>query len=157
MSQCVFCQIIEGQLDDSRVYEDDDCIAIMDIHPLGNGHVIVIPKYHHQHITAFSPKLGDHLFHTAQRILRAQRTVGWGLQGTHILLNDGPAANQTVSHCHIHIIPRQRGDALRSMGRLALHVTGLFGPKAARKKLDRQARALRGALSDLEPAEEAEG
>lgn len=153
MSQCVFCQILEGRLDDSRVYEDDDCIAIMDIHPLGDGHVIVIPKRHHQHITAFSPELGDHLFRLAQRILRAQRTLGWGLQGTHILLNDGHAANQTVSHCHIHIIPRQRGDSLRSMGRLALHVTGLFGPKAARKKLDRQAQELRGAL---EPAEERE-
>ncbi|MFE8072078.1 HIT family protein [Marinobacteraceae bacterium S3BR75-40.1] len=147
MGQCVFCQIIAGQLEDSRVHEDEHCIAIMDIHPLGDGHVIVISKHHHRQVTELPEEDSDHLFKVANRILRAQRSLGWGHEGTHVLLNDGAAANQTVPHIHVHIIPRQRGDALRSMARLALHVTGLFGPKASRAKLERQASELRAALT----------
>lgn len=147
MRPCVFCEILAGRLDDSRVHEDDACIAIMDIHPLGDGHVIVLPKKHHQFMTEMSAADGDHLLNVAHRIMRAQRSLGWGREGIHILLNDGPAANQTVPHVHVHLIPRKRRDALRSIGRVALHVTGLFGPKAPRDRLDQQAQALREALT----------
>ena len=44
MTSCIFCQIIEGKAEASRVYEDKICLAFMDIQPVNPGHVLVIPK-----------------------------------------------------------------------------------------------------------------
>lgn len=144
--RCIFCEIAAGVAPASRVYEDDRCVAFMDIHPLGDGHVLVIPRQHAEQITEIDPDLSLHLFKVAQSVLRAQRDNGLGLKGSHILLNDGKAANQQVPHIHVHIIPRHRGDALRSFGRLVLHVTGVFGRAQSRGTLEAQAEQLRQAL-----------
>ena len=140
---CIFCQICERQLPASVVYEDELAMAFMDIHPLGRGHVLVIPKEHAQQLTDIGPDLQAHLFQLANRILHAQRALGWGVNGSHLLVNDGKRANQIVPHIHLHLIPREKGDALRSLGRLLLHVTGVFGPAVKRAVLDDQAKALR--------------
>lgn len=145
---CIFCQIAQGALPASMVHEDDQCQAFMDIHPLGRGHVLVVPRQHIVQSTDTDPAMTAHLFAVAHRILAAQRELGWGLDGTHLLLNDGRAANQTVPHMHVHVIPRERGDALRSIGRLALHVTKVFGPATRRAELDRQADLLRQCLQN---------
>jgi len=148
MSECIFCQITEGQLPASTVHEDDRCMAFMDIHPLGRGHVLVIPKQHAVQLPELDRRTAEHLFSVAQQILKAQRALGWGLSGSHILLNDGKAANQMVPHVHVHIIPREKRDALATLGRLALHVTGLFGRAKPRTRLDEQARELRQQLQE---------
>ncbi|MEQ5837389.1 HIT family protein [Marinobacter sp. NFXS9] len=140
---CIFCQIAANEAPHALVYEDAECSAFMDIHPLGRGHVLVIPKQHAVQITELEGTFQDRLFQVARRVLKAQRQLGWGLQGTHILLNDGKAANQTVPHAHIHVIPRESRDNLKSMGRLLLHVTGLFGPRQKPAVLQQQAEALR--------------
>lgn len=123
-------------------------MAFMDIHPLGRGHVLVIPRRHAVQVTDLPDTLSHHLFNVAHRVLKAQRTLGWGLDGSHVLLNDGKTANQTLPHVHVHIIPRERGDSLKSAGRLLLHVTGLFGPRTRNRTLENQANALRQALDD---------
>lgn len=150
MTTCIFCQISAGALPASQVYEDDQVVAFLDIHPLGRGHVMVIPRKHARQLPELTPALGNHLFAVAQRILQAQRALGWGVNGSHILLNDGPQANQTMPHVHVHIIPREKRDSLHTLGRLALHVTGLFGPATKRQRLDEQARALAAELA-LQP------
>ncbi|WP_097460131.1 HIT family protein [Mangrovitalea sediminis] len=147
---CIFCAIADNKADASMVYEDDQCVAFMDIHPIGDGHVLVIPRQHALQLTELSQDSASHLFGIAQRILRAQRRIGQGIEGSHILVNDGPAANQQVAHIHIHLIPRRRGDGLQSLGKLALHITGLFGRARARDVLELEARQLREALSALE-------
>jgi histidine triad (HIT) family protein len=55
---CVFCKILADQLPASRVHEDDNCLALMDIHPLGRGHVSVIPKRHAVQLTELRPNDG---------------------------------------------------------------------------------------------------
>lgn len=147
---CIFCQISANEAPHALVYEDAECSAFMDIHPLGRGHVLVIPKQHAVQITELDGAFQDRLFQVARRILKAQRQLGWGLQGTHILLNDGKAANQTVPHAHIHVIPRESRDGLKSMGRLLLHVTGLFGPRQKSAVLQQQAEALRHEMDHLQ-------
>lgn len=147
MKSCVFCRILAGELPVSLVHEDEHCIAFMDIHPIGEGHVLVIPRQHATQLTDIDAALSDHLFHIATRVLNAQRQLGWGRDGSHILLNDGPAANQQVPHIHVHVIPRRRRDGLGTLGRLALHVTGVFGLPSTRARLDEQAAQLRQVLA----------
>ncbi|TVP57490.1 MAG: HIT family protein [Halomonadaceae bacterium] len=149
MTACIFCQICAGTLPASVVYEDKQVMAFMDIHPLGRGHVIVIPRHHARQLPELPPGLADYLFVVARHILKAQRALGWGLEGSHILLNDGPQANQTVAHVHVHIIPREKRDSLPSLGRLLMHVTGLYGPVVKRQRLDQQAQALAAQLARL--------
>lgn len=140
---CVFCQILAGHLPASKVYEDDFCLAFMDIHPLGHGHVLVIPKQHKVQLTELSEEEALHLFRIGNQILHAQRLLGWGVEGSHILLNDGPSANQLVPHIHLHIIPRKRNDVLSTLGKLTLHLTGLMGFARKRELLEAEAEQLR--------------
>lgn len=143
---CIFCQIVANTLPASIVHEDKHCLAFMDIHPLGRGHVLVIPKHHHVQLTELSEDNALHLFRIGHRILNAQRALGWGVEGSHLLLNDGPAANQLVPHIHLHVIPRKRNDVLGTLGRLSLHLTGLMGFARKRELLEAEAAQLRQAL-----------
>src|SRR3989338_11484195 len=44
---CVFCHIASGKVPARKVYEDDVCLAILDINPAGPGHVLLMPKQHY--------------------------------------------------------------------------------------------------------------
>jgi len=46
IDNCIFCDILAGRAEASKVYEDDICLAFMDIQPVNPGHVLVIPKLH---------------------------------------------------------------------------------------------------------------
>ena len=151
MNDCIFCGIVEGRLPASIVHLDDTCLAFMDIHPLNRGHVLIIPREHAMQITELPESTFQHLFTTANRILGAQRALRWGVEGSHILLNDGPRANQMVPHAHVHVIPRERRDGPGILGRLGLHVTGLFGRAEKRERLEEQAAALRHQLAESTP------
>ena len=151
MNDCIFCGILEGRFPASVVHADDSCLAFMDIHPLSRGHVLIIPREHATQITELLEATVQHLFMIAHRVLGAQRSLGWGLGGSHILLNDGPRANQMVPHAHIHVIPREKRDGPGILGRLGLHVTGVFGRAQKRERLDEQATALKHQLAESVP------
>lgn len=48
MSECIFCKIIDGKIESSKVFENDSIFAFLDINPINKGHVLVIPKKHFQ-------------------------------------------------------------------------------------------------------------
>jgi histidine triad (HIT) family protein len=136
---CIFCQIAAKLEAASIVYEDDEFIAFMDAYPLTSGHCLVIPKKHLVRLESLNAKSRAKLFNIGHKIIEAQKKAGFGVQGTNLLINDGKAANQTVPHLHLHLIPRENGDLLKSLPKLFLHITGLFGLQTARVKLDKQA------------------
>lgn len=146
MRECIFCEIIAGEEQSSVIYEDEQFIAIMDAYPLTEGHALVIPKKHHVRIEELSAKDRAKLFSIGHKIVEAQKQIGLGISGTNILLNDGKAANQTVPHIHLHLIPRSKGDLIKSIPKLFLHITGIFGIKTGRKKLDLMAAAIAAKL-----------
>lgn len=111
MSDCVFCRIARGELPSTRIYEDEDVIAFMDIFPLRRGHVLVVPRQHRQHLHELPPALRAHLVDTATRVARALYASPLQPAAVHYAVNDGPAAHQTVPHVHLHVLPRYQGDA----------------------------------------------
>lgn len=139
---CIFCQIAKHKLDSSIIYEDEGFLVLMDLYPLSDGHVLVIPKHHQQYIGDLTKTEQSRLFELGNLALNGLRASGYGLGGCNILLNDGKDANQTVPHVHLHIIPRKRHDILRSLPKLILHITGLFGVQKKRAILDEQARTI---------------
>ena len=111
----------------------------MDAYPLTEGHCLVVPKSHVIRLDDLKANQRAKLFDIGHKIVEAQKQIGLGVQGTNILVNDGKAANQTIPHLHLHLIPRSSGDWFKSIPKVILHITGLFGLKTAAKKLNEQA------------------
>ena len=110
MKNCIFCKIINGELPVSKIYEDDEVMAFMDIQPINKGHVLVIPKIHKQLITELDDHLVKKLMVIAKNINKAIRKSNVKSQAVNPLLSDGEAAGQEVYHVHLHVVPRFEGD-----------------------------------------------
>ena len=110
MTSCIFCQIIVGKVASSNVYEDDICLALMDIQPVNPGHVLVVPKAHFNDLSDLPAPIGSHLFQVAQRISLSIAKTQVKCEGIDLFLAHGEAAGQEIFHVHLHIIPRFAGD-----------------------------------------------
>lgn len=108
---CIFCQIIKGDIPANKVYEDEDFIAILDIKPNNLGHSLIIPKEHHKNIFDLPDYLLAKLGKTVQ-IVASGVLKGTGATGINLGMNNGVTAGQLIHHAHLHIIPRFQGDGL---------------------------------------------
>ena len=126
-----------------RIYEDEDYLAILDIRPFTRGHTLVIPKRHTIDLTDTPPETLAEMITIGQRIARAARATELA-DATNIGINDGRAAFQTVSHIHLHVLPRRDGDKLSLAKGLVL-----------RRDPDREAtgRILREALARIDASQ----
>lgn len=102
---CLFCDIAAGKIPSSRVYEDDVCVAFLDIAQTTDGHTLVVPREHFDSILECRPEVLQHLITVTQK-LALQLKQKLNAAGCNILINTGEAAGQTIRHFHIHIIPR---------------------------------------------------
>lgn len=136
MSDCIFCSILKGESPASIVYEDEDCVAFMDLFPMRPGHVLVIPRQHATFLEELSPGLRAHLLEVSQWVIKAQKASGLPCDGNNVFLNDGPAANQHVPHVHFHVLPRKQGDLAKAVFSFATRYSNYFGLAAHRKRLD---------------------
>ena len=112
MTSCIFCEIIAGRADSTKVFEDETCIAFMDINPINAGHVLVVPKTHATDLSDLSPEIGGRMFQMAQTVANALMKSGIKSEGINLMLAHREAAGQKVFHVHLHVIPRFRGDNL---------------------------------------------
>ncbi len=108
---CVFCKIAAGQIPCLRVYEDAAVLAFLDIGPLADGHLLVIPKRHHEKMDEMPPDALAALMAPLPRLAKAV-LAATGADAYNVLLNRGRPAGQEVMHVHIHLIPRRPADAL---------------------------------------------
>jgi histidine triad (HIT) family protein len=107
---CRFCAIVAGDEDGHVVFEDALSLAFLDHRPLFPGHALLVPRDHHETIWDLPEELIGPLFGNAQRLSAAIRTA-MDAQGAFIALNN--VVSQSVPHCHIHLVPRNRKDGLR--------------------------------------------
>jgi histidine triad (HIT) family protein len=131
MADCIFCKIVNGDVPSSKVYEDKDFLAFMDINPVNEGHVLIIPKKHSELISTTDAKLLEKFMAIAEKVGSAIRKSGIRCEGVNLLLADGEAAGQEVFHIHLHVIPRFRGDGF------GFKFPAGHGKMAERKELDR--------------------
>lgn len=101
----IFCRIIAGEIPSTKVYEDDDVLAILDISQTTRGHTLVMPKQHYDNFLACPKEIMHKVYDVAQRIGQAEMLV-LGAKGVNILTNVGAEAGQSVPHFHVHVIPR---------------------------------------------------
>ena len=108
---CVFCEIVKGNIPSYKVYEDDVCIAILDISQATIGHTLVIPKKHFKNIFELDEEVSMHLFKVVTNLSK-KISKALNVDNMNILNNNGALAGQSVDHFHIHIIPRYEKDNL---------------------------------------------
>ena len=105
MAECIFCNMIGGKLPCHMIYDDDDCLVILDKYPIDNGHSLIITKKHFEKITEMNidevSKLFSKIPKIANAIIKATNADAFS-----IAQNNGKAAKQIIPHVHIHVIPR---------------------------------------------------
>lgn len=120
MIDCIFCKIINKEIDSKIIYEDSQNLAFLDIHPHAPGHTVVIPKKHTKTILELNASEIKDLFMALKNTLEIiQNTIN--PDGFTIGINHGESAGQAIPHLHIHLIPRFKNDGGGSIHSVVLN------------------------------------
>ncbi len=108
---CPFCRIAAGQDGAAVVCEGDEWVAFLPLEPATPGHTLVVSRVHARDFWALADGAASELGLAARRVGRA---VNRALQpqGMNLITSAGTAAEQTVAHVHLHILPRWETDAV---------------------------------------------
>ena len=110
-NSCPFCNN-----DDKKLLETKNAIVISDKFPVTKNHSLVIPK---RHVESYFDLTPEEYADCMVLIKASQKTLcelDKTISGFNIGVNDGADAGQTISHCHIHLIPRRKGDVKEPAG-----------------------------------------
>ncbi len=109
--QCIFCQIVAGKVPSKKIYEDQQILAVMDINPAAEGHLLILPKEHYAIMPQVPEAVLGSLFSVSKKIsqwqLRALKA-----SGTSLFIANGLAAGQKAQHFLLHLIPRKEADGV---------------------------------------------
>jgi histidine triad (HIT) family protein len=148
---CIFCEIVSGERPASRIWEDEQCVAFMDLHPISAAHILIVPRRHAVLLTDLEPQVRRRLFEVACAARAAAASAGYGVDGANLLVNDGVAANQHIRHVHVHVVPREPRDGARVSWAFLRRGFNSFGGGASRQELDRMADVLRPLVAAFLP------
>lgn len=104
---CDFCKIINKQLPAYVVYEDEQLISFLDIAPIHEGHVLIVPKQHVDSIEKLSDDEIIDIMGMARKIVVALKDI-YGNEGYSIMQNGGKFCD--YGHAHFHVFPRYDND-----------------------------------------------
>lgn len=107
MNDCIFCKIVKGEIPSYKVYEDDEFLAFLDIGPINEGHVLVIPKEHYQWVWDVS-EFGRY-WEVVKKI-----TIGI-IKSLSAQKVQYVTLGEAVPHAHVHIVPRFKNDGLKPL------------------------------------------
>jgi histidine triad (HIT) family protein len=131
VTDCIFCRIISRTEPAQILYENEDAIAILDIHPIHFGHSLVIPKRHCSEFVQL-PSASFHGVMTAVSEVSRALVKGLNLEGFNIFSNNGAVAGQSVFHFHFHITPRYKDDNIKFVLQLKRYSDGELASYAER-------------------------
>ena len=98
---CIFCKIIAGKIPSFKLYESDKVFAFLDINPLSDGHLLLIPKTHAERLHQVPDDELAEILVVAKKLALKSGVVDYN-----ILQNNGRIAHQIVLHVHFHLIPK---------------------------------------------------
>lgn len=104
----IFAKILRGDIPSHKVYEDDDCIVIMDVMPQADGHSLIIPKAPSRNLLDADPTVLGKIMAVVQRMARASMAA-FNADGLVFRQFNEEASGQTVFHLHFHVIPCVEG------------------------------------------------
>ncbi len=105
---CIFCQIVAGEIPSDIVYQDEEVVAFYDINPQAPVHLLIIPKKHIPSLTHLSeedlPLIG-HMVKIANQLAKRE---GIAKSGYRLAISCGEQGGQLVPHLHMHLIGGRR-------------------------------------------------
>ncbi len=113
MNDCLFCKIIKKELPSKTIYEDQLIQVIMNINPLTNGHLLVLPKKHFTNILDIDEEFINHSFKIIKKELYPILKEKLNCKGLTIIENN--ELGQEIRHFHIHLIPRYENDEYKEV------------------------------------------
>jgi histidine triad (HIT) family protein len=137
---CVFCAIVQGSSDASFIYRDSDIVAFMDIRPVTEGHLLVIPAEHWVTIDEVPEDIAGRMMIVGSRAAKALAESGVRMEGYNLFVANGEAAGQEVFHVHLHVIPRFAEDGF------GFKFPPGYGARPQRTQLEELAEKIRGEL-----------
>lgn len=145
MTDCIFCDIAKGQAKASIVYEDDRSVAFMDLMPVTQGHLLIIPKAHVRNIYDCPPELTAHLMAITTQLAEPLRQAT-NCDGCNVFVANEAVAGQEIWHLHVHLIPRYQGDDF------GFRFPSNYPQEASRDELDQTASEVQNHLPEqLQP------
>ena len=113
MKDCLFCQIVKGEIPATKIHETTNTLAFLDISPINPGHTLIIPKEHYENIFEVPDSVLTEVAKEAKLIGTALRKAT-GAMGITIIIRNNEVAGQVVPHSHTHVIPRHLNDGYKS-------------------------------------------
>jgi len=110
-AKCIFCKIVAEEIPAAVVLADESLVAFLDIGPLAEGHLLIVPREHCERLTDMSAEMLASVVGKLPKLGRSLLAVS-GADGFNLLVNQGKVAGQEVPHVHLHLIPRKAGDGL---------------------------------------------
>lgn len=136
----MFCDIAAGEVPARVVHETPEVLAFLDANPLARGHVLVVPKTHHERLNDVPAETASAVYEVLHALVPAAEAVA-GAPASTVAFNNGPEAGQEVPHVHGHVIPRFADDGGRP-----IHGVAGTPPELDDAELDEIAAALAAEL-----------
>jgi histidine triad (HIT) family protein len=138
VSDCIFCEILNGNSPASFTYQDDTVVAFMDVQPITQGHMLVVPRAHAVLMSEVEDSVAMRSFRVARQLGSVVRKT-LGAAGVNLFVADGEAAFQDIPHFHVHVIPRYPKDGF------GLTFPAKYSQPPSRAELETIAEAIRAA------------
>jgi histidine triad (HIT) family protein len=106
MNDCIFCKIAKKEIPSSKIYEDDNFLVFLDIQPVSDGHLLIIPKKHVEWMQDVDDETIAGIFKLTKKIMLA---VKKGIGCDYVQVS---VVGKDVPHFHVHLIPRYLNDGL---------------------------------------------
>lgn len=104
---CIFCKIINGEISSYTIYEDDIVKVIMDVNPITDGHLLIIPKKHYVNLNDIDIDTLIHIQKIA-KLMYSKLKEKLNIEG--LTLTQNNEYGQQIKHYHLHLIPRYEND-----------------------------------------------
>lgn len=104
---CIFCKIVKGEIPSNVIYEDELIMCFLDIEPINEGHVLIIPKNHYLDADEIPTEVLLSMMALSKKIVKIIKEK-YSPDGYSIMQNGGEFND--IGHYHMHIFPRYKGD-----------------------------------------------
>jgi histidine triad (HIT) family protein len=108
MENCIFCKIINKEIQASIVFEDEKMIAFNDINPQAPVHILLIPREHFSSLNEVPEEKKDILSHLLLKARQIAQKKEIAEKGYRIVLNTARDSGQEVLHIHFHLLGGRR-------------------------------------------------
>jgi histidine triad (HIT) family protein len=110
-NDCIFCKIVKKEIPCAKIYEDENFLAFLDIQPVSDGHLLIIPKKHVVYMQEADDETISGIFKLSKKLMLAVKN---GIKCDYVQVS---VVGKDIPHFHIHLIPRYFNDGFPQFAR----------------------------------------